>query len=278
MDALVSTEWLAGQLGSDDLRIVDATYFATDPARDPLADYVAGHIPGAVFLDLASLADPDSDLPGMVPPPALFAERMRALGLGDDSRIVLYDNAPHRTAARAWWLLTLYGARDVAILDGGLARWTAEGRPLEQGRVTPDPREFTVRRDDGAVRDLDGMRANQVSRAEQVVDARSPARFTGAEVDPRPDVAAGHLPGSVNLPYDRLFAADGRWKRGAELRAVFDAAGVDLARPIVTTCGSGVTAAVVLFGARLLGAERTALYDGSWSEWGADPTTEKAIS
>ncbi|GGE73428.1 3-mercaptopyruvate sulfurtransferase [Sphingomonas prati] len=278
MDALVSTEWLADAMGADDLRIVDATYFATDPARDPAAEYAAGHIPGAVFMDLGGLADPDSALPGMVPPAAMFAERMGSLGIGDGVRVVLYDAAPHRTSARAWWMLRMFGVRDVAILDGGLATWVAEGHPLATGGEEAEPGRLSVRQDETAVRDLGQMKDNLASGAEQVVDARSAARFSGAEADPRPSVASGHIPGSVNIPYDRLFEADGTWKRGDALKAVFDEAGVDLARPIVTTCGSGVTAAVLLFGAHLLGARQVALYDGSWSEWGADSTTPKAVS
>ncbi|WP_076068419.1 3-mercaptopyruvate sulfurtransferase [Sphingomonas montana] len=278
MDALVSTEWLANEMGADDLRIVDATYFATDPARDPVADHEAGHIPGAVFMDLSELVDTTTDLPGMLPPAETFARHMQALGLGDGSRIVIYDASPHHTSARAWWMLKIHGAHDVAILDGGLAKWRSEGRALDKGRETPRHRPFTVRKDPKAVRDLRQMQDNQTAHAEQVVDARSAARFGGAEADPRAGVAPGHIPGSVNIPQDSLFAADGTWKRGAALQAVFDAAGVDLSRPIVTTCGSGVTAAVVLFGAQLLGAEQVALYDGSWSEWGGDATTEKALS
>ncbi|HEX8445309.1 MAG TPA: 3-mercaptopyruvate sulfurtransferase [Sphingomonas sp.] len=278
MDALVSTDWLAEELGANDLRIVDATYFATDPTRDPAAEYEAGHIPGAVFMDLADLVDTATDLPGMLPPAEKFASRMQALGLGDGSRIVIYDNSPHHTAARAWWMLKTHGAHDVAILDGGLAKWKAEGRVLKKGKETLRHRHFTVWKDEKAVRDLAQMKANQASGAEQVVDARSAARFSGAEADPRPGVAPGHIPGSVNIPQDSLFEADGTWKRGDTLKSVFDAAGVDLAKPIVTTCGSGVTAAVVLFGAHLLGASQVALYDGSWSEWGADAATEKAVA
>lgn len=278
MDALVSTEWLADELGANDLRIVDASYFATDPSRDPAADYEAGHIPGAVFMDLSELVDTTTDLPGMLPPAEKFASRMQALGLGDGSRIVIYDNSPHHTAARAWWMLKTHGAHDVAILDGGLTKWKSEGRALKKGKETLRHRHFTIWKDPKAVRDLGQMKANLASQAEQVIDARSAARFSGAEADPRAGVASGHIPGSVNIPQDSLFAADGTWKRVEELKAAFDAAGVDLSKPIVTTCGSGVTAAVVLFGAQLLGAKQTALYDGSWSEWGADATTEKAIS
>ncbi len=276
MDALVTTEWLAGELGARDLRIVDATYVDAATGRDAAAEYDAAHIPGAVFLDLATLRDTDAELPNTVPGPAKFASRMQALGLGDGCRIVLYDSSPWRTAARAWFLLRLFGVRDVAILDGGIAKWRAEGRDIAMGPETPRQRHFTVQPGEAQLRDLPAMKANLDSHAEQIVDARSAARFTGDESDPRAGVASGHMPGARNLPYGVLLNADGTWKRGDALRAAFEDAGVDLARPIVTTCGSGITAAVVAFGAHLLGTD-AALYDGSWSEWGADPSTPKAL-
>ena len=275
MDYLVSTEWLANELGANDLRVVDATYFALDPSRDTQADYEAGHVPGAVYLDLANLKDESSPLPGMLPSAEKFASRMQSLGLGDGSRIVLYDNSPHRTSARAWYMFRMFGVNTVAILDGGLPKWLAEGRPLESGKVTLRHRHFTVWRDPAAVRDLAQMKANVASRAEEVVDARSAARFTGEEADPR-GLASGHIPGSKNLPYGKLFNADGTWKQGDALKAEFESAGIDLAKPLVTTCGSGITAAVLAFGAKLLGND-AALYDGSWSEWGADLSTPKAM-
>lgn len=278
MDPLVSPEWLAAELGASDLRVADATYHANfpgEPPRDAAAEFIAGHIPGAVFMDLASFADRDSPLPSTMPGPAQFASRMGKLGLGDGVRIVLYDNAPHRTAARAWVMLRAFGFTDVAILDGGLARWRAEGHTVEAGGVTPRPRHATPRDQGQGIADMADVRRALDTGAAQVVDARSAARFTGEEPDPRPEVAAGHMPGARNLPYNRLFEADGRWKRGAALAEAFQAAGVDPARPMVMTCGSGITASVLAFGAHLLGHDAP-VYDGSWTEWGADPSTPKA--
>jgi thiosulfate/3-mercaptopyruvate sulfurtransferase len=276
MDILVSTDWLAGELGASDLRVVDASYFPLDPGRDPQAEYDAGHIPGAIFMNLAELKDSSNPVPFMLPPAEKFASRMQALGIGDGNRIVLYDDTAHVTAARAWWMLKTFGSHDVAILDGGLTKWKAEGRPLETEKPSLRHRHFTAWADKTAVRTLDQMKANVASGAEQVLDARGTARFSGAESDPR-GLADGHIPGSKNLPYDRLLNADRTWKRGDALKAAFDEVGIDLSRPLITTCGSGVTAATVLFGAALLGKTDTALYDGSWSEWGADPSTPKAV-
>ncbi len=276
MDLLVSTEWLAKELGASDLRVVDATWHMPDAGRNAATEYEGGHIPGAVFMDLAEIADASSGLPNMLPPPEKFASRMQSLGLGDGSRIVVYDDSPFKSATRAWWMLTLFGAHDVAILDGGLAKWKAEGRPLENGKPALRHRHFTVWKDDSAVRSKADMLANLHSKEAVVVDARGAGRFTGEEQEPRPDMASGHIPGSRNLPYSTLFNVDGSWKQGDALLAEFKAAGVDLDQPMITTCGSGMTAAVVLFGARLTGKKDIALYDGSWSEWGLDPDTPKA--
>lgn len=276
MDPLVATAWLADALGARDLKVIDATMVAADGGRDARADYLAGHIPTARFLDLASLRDTASPLPNMLPPMERTVGRLRALGIGDGDRIVLYDDSPWRTAARAWFVLRALGLSRLAILDGGLAKWRAEGRPLEAGEPEIRPRHLTADPATPAVRDLAAMRANLSSHAEQVVDARSAARFTGAEADPHAGTAPGHIPGALSLPYTRLFAADGTWLRGDALAAAFTDAGIDLDRPVVATCGSGVTAAAVLFGLHLLGRDG-ALYDGSWSEWGADPATPKAM-
>jgi thiosulfate/3-mercaptopyruvate sulfurtransferase len=276
MDALVSTEWLAGELGASDLRVVDATYFLPSDGKDAAAAYEAAHIPSAVFMDLAELADTSTDLPMMLPTPEKFASRMQSLGLGDGSRVVLYDSSPYRTSARAWFMLRTFGAHDVAILDGGLAKWQAEGRETVSGKEQLRHRHFTVWADSKGVRTLDQMKANLDTSAEQVLDARSAARFSGEEPDPRPATHAGHIPGSKNLPVGELFNPDGSWKRGDALRAAFEGAGIDLAKPLVTTCGSGITASVLAFGAHLLGNE-AAVYDGSWSEWGADRSTPKAM-
>ncbi|MGL4312378.1 MAG: 3-mercaptopyruvate sulfurtransferase [Sphingomonas sp.] len=276
MDALVTTQWLEQELAAPDLRVVDATFLAGDTSRNPAADYEAAHIPGAVFMDLAEIADLNNPLPTMLPSPEKFASRMQSLGLGDGSRIVIYDSSPYHTAARAWWMLRTFGAHDVAILDGGFAKWQAEGRAIASGKETLRHRHFTVWADDTGVRTLAQMKANIESGAEQVMDARSRSRFEGTEPDPRPATMPGHIPGSKNIPYGSLFNEDGTWKRGDALKAVYDAAGIDLSKPVVATCGSGITAAVLVFGAHLLGAN-AALYDGSWSEWGADLSTPKAM-
>jgi thiosulfate/3-mercaptopyruvate sulfurtransferase len=273
MDTLVSTEWLEAELGAPDLRVIDATFFLPNSARDARSEYEAAHIPGAVFFDIDEISESASPLPHMLPSEHKFASRMQSLGLGDGNRFVVYDNSPLHSAARAWWMLRSFGAHYAALLDGGLQKWRAEGRPLADGREPHRHGHFTAFLDRAAVVDKQAVLALD---GEEIVDARSAARFAGADAEPRPGVAPGHIPGSRNAPQSEFFNADNTWKLGDELRAVFDAAGVDLARPMVTTCGSGVTAAVILFGAQLLGKTDVRLYDGSWSEWGADPATPKA--
>ncbi len=278
MDSLVTTEWLAGEMGASDLRIVDCTKHLAGTGRNALAEYEAGHIPGAVFMDLADLTDTSNPVDNMLPPAEKFASRMQSLGLGDGSRIVLYDDSAVKTSARAWFMLKMFGAHDVALLDGGIAKWKAESRPLAQGKEQLRHRHFTAWQDDSSVRTKADVLANLHSKAEQVVDARGAARWSGADPDPRPGIAVGHIPGSLNVPFTDLYNADGTFKDKAGLKAAFESAGVDLGKPVTTNCGSGITASVLLFALSLLGKEDTALYDGSWSEWGADADTPKATA
>jgi thiosulfate/3-mercaptopyruvate sulfurtransferase len=277
MDLLVSTDWLEKELGASDLRVIDSTLFLPGEPRDARAEYEAGHIPGAVFLDLEEVSDTANPVPHMVPPEPKFASRMTSLGLRDGQRFVVYDNSPLHSAARAWWMLTSFGAHYVAILDGGLQKWKAEGRPLENGRPNVRHGHFSPSFQASAVVDKAAVTGLVGDGRHEIVDARGTGRFTGEETEPRPGMASGHIPGSKNLPQGRLFNPDNSWKRGEALRARFDEAGVDFDKPMVATCGSGITACVLLFGARLLGKEDGRLYDGSWSEWGADPATPKAV-
>lgn len=276
MDSLVSTLWLGEALGAHDLRVIDATIFLPGSGRDARAEYEAEHIPGAVFMDLDEIVDSANPAPHMLPPEHKFASRMQSLGLGDGNRFVVYDNSPLHSAARAWWMLKIFGARSVAILDGGLQKWKAEGRPLDSGRPEVRQGHFTPMLDRHAIADKQTMLGLIGSAEHEIVDARPASRFAGRDPEPRPGVAPGHMPGARSLPQSELFNPDNSWKRGGALRAAFDGAGVDLSKPMVTTCGSGVTAAVLLFGAHLLGKDDVRLYDGSWSEWGADPDTPKA--
>lgn len=276
MDMLVTTEWLADHGSGSDVRLFDATAFLPDMGRDAAAEYRAQHIPGALFLDLPNLKDSDDPRPGMAPDAGTFTDHMQALGLDDDSRVILYDNSPLRTSARAWWLFRLFGVRHVAILDGGLGKWLAERRPVESGWPPADRGHFTARRGDEQAADKQQVLDTLSSGAAQIVDARSLSRFAGEDPEPRPGMASGHIPGSVCLPYSSLFNPNGTWKDREDLRRLFIAAGVDLDRPVITSCGSGVTAASLTFALRLLGKRDVSLYDGSWSEWGADPATPKA--
>jgi thiosulfate/3-mercaptopyruvate sulfurtransferase len=273
MDDLVTTEWLADQLGAPDLRLLDASWYLPEHGRDAAAGYAAAHIPGAVRFDLDAISDGTSSLPHMLPSEAQFGAAMEAMGVGLHDRIIVYDDSPLHSGARAWWMLRSMGAPAVALLDGGLAKWRSEGRVLSTGVEALLPGSFPAHLNRTGVRTLYQMR----HPSEQIVDARSPSRFAGAEPEPRPGVTPGHIPGSLNLHYPRLFRTDGTWKRGDELASAFRDAGVDLDRPIVTTCGSGVTAAVLLFGLHLLGREG-ALYDGSWAEWGSHADTPKATA
>ncbi|MFM9936381.1 MAG: 3-mercaptopyruvate sulfurtransferase [Novosphingobium sp.] len=275
MDSLVTTQWLAKELGASDLRIVDASAFLPEHGRDPALEYEACHIPGAVFMDIAHLVDPARPGMNMLPSAERFASRMQSLGLGDGSRIVLYDDSPIRSSTRAWFMLTMFGATNVALLDGGIAKWKAEGRPCAQGRETLRHRHFTVWSDTRSVRSKADVLRNLTDNAELLVDARGAGRFTGDMAETKPGLASGHIPGARNVPYASLFAPDGTWKSTADITRAFEAAGVDLARPLITSCGSGMTANVLIFALHLIGKDEVALYDGSWSEWGADADLPK---
>jgi thiosulfate/3-mercaptopyruvate sulfurtransferase len=276
MDNLVSTAWLASRLGEPNLVVIDASSHLLDAGRNARAEFEKAHIPGARFLDLESLKDPDSPVPAALPTAEQFAARMAEIGVNAGDRLVIYDDSAVKTSARAWFICRMHGVEDVAILDGGLGKWRADGHALGSGPSDAKDGTFAAHAGPGTVRSKAEVLANVVSAAEQVLDARGTGRFTGAEPEPRPGMASGHIPGSRNLPFGRMLKPDGTFRDEAGLRAAFAEAGIDLEQPVVTTCGSGVTAAVLLFALHLLGKDDVALYDGSWSEWGADPETPKA--
>lgn len=268
-EALVSTGWLAAHLNDPKVRVVDATYHLPTMKRDPRAEYAAGHIPGAAFFDVDGIADPTTDLPHMIPTAEDFAAAVGALGIGNDDFVVCYDSYGLMSAARAWWMFRLYGHDRVAVLDGGLPKWQAEGRPIESQPVSPARKAFTARLRPEMVRRKGDIQANLATRAEQVLDARSAGRFRGTDPEPRPGLRGGRIPGSRNLPFTQLLDPVSKTVLpAAGLRAQFAQAGIDASRPIVTSCGSGVTACALALGLHLIGADKVAVYDGSWSEWG----------
>lgn len=273
MDPLVSTVWLAENLGQPDLTIIDASWHMPTTGRSAAAEYRASHIPGGRFLDIDAVADTAAVTPHMLPSAAAFGRAMEALGMGRDDRIIIYDNSPVRTAARAWFMLRHFGAEKVAILDGGLGKWVAEGRPVESGEPARREAKFVP-----AERpDVVDKQAILAGPDAPLLDARGAARFEGREADPRAGVAAGHIPGSCNLPFAALYREDGTFRSQDALERLFADAGIDPARPFIATCGSGVTANSLIFAAHLLGHQSALLYDGSWSEYGADPATPKAV-
>ena len=276
MDDLVSTQWLADNLGADDLVVVDATRHHFHPDRDERAEYETGHIPGALFLDMGTLVDADSPVENTMPTPAQFEARMRSLGFDRGQRIVIYDDSMVKTGMRAWFMFRAMGLEDVAILDGGMGKWKAEGRPLEAGVVTRPESGFTASFDASSLRDKAQVLANIDSRAEQHLDGRGAGHFTGEQEDPNPAVAAGHVPGSINVPFWDLFEKDGTFRSNEDLRAAFKSRGVDFSKPAFTSCGGGVVACALALAMRRLGKTDVALYDGSWNEWGSDPALPKA--
>jgi thiosulfate/3-mercaptopyruvate sulfurtransferase len=265
---LVSTDWLEAHLKDPDLRILDASWFMPDSGRDANAEYQSAHIPGARFFDIDEIADTRSGLPHMAPPPEKFVSRMRAMGVGDGHQVVVYDGTGLFSAARVWWTFRLMGKTDVAVLDGGFPKWQAEGRPIEDMPPVRRDRHITVSRQAHLVRDVTQVAAAAKLGDHAIIDARSPGRFAGTEPEPRPGLRSGHIPGSANLHYARLLNENGTMKPAGELRMIFEQAGVDLAKPAITTCGSGITAAILSLALERIGKRDHSLYDGSWAEWG----------
>jgi thiosulfate/3-mercaptopyruvate sulfurtransferase len=272
-EALVSTDWLATHLNSPDVRIVDASWYLPAMKRDPKAEYAAGHIPGAVFFDIDEISDDSSPYPHMLPSSIKFTSRVQKLGLGDGNRIVIYDGYPMISAPRVWWMFRHFGHKDVAVLDGGLNKWKAEGRPLEDLPPMPRQRHFSARTNTTLVRDTEGVKDALTGKA-QVIDVRAANRFSGEAPEPRPGLRSGHMPGAINLPWEGLIDPQrGTMLPAEQLKAKIEAAGVDINRPIVTSCGSGISACILALGLHLIGARDVSVYDGSWAEWGGRPDT-----
>lgn len=277
MGPLVSTEFLAAELGKPDLMVFDATKYLPNENRDGKAEFLACHIPGARYFDIDEVADPESDLPHMVPAAGRFERLMGRMGIGNATRVVFYDQKGIASSARGWWLMGLFGHDNVAVLDGGLPKWRREGRATEAGAPLAAPATtYTATFRPQRLRGVGDLIANLTARTELVLDARAAGRFSGAQPEIRPGVRSGHIPGSVNLPYTELLAPDGTFLPPSALRALFAKVGVDGSKPVVTSCGSGVTACILTLGMQLAGLPPAAVYDGSWTEWGSRSDTPVA--
>ena len=275
---IVETDWLAAHLGTPGLVVLDATWHLPTAGRDAKAEYLTEHIPGALFFDIDDLVDEKSALPHMLPSTIKFASRMKKMGVGDGMKIIVYDSLGLFSAARVWWTFRAMGHKDVAVLNGGLKKWKAEGRPLEDGLpVARTARHFSPLQNSELIRDLDDMKSYVASKSVQIVDARPAGRFEGKDPEPRPGLRQGHIPGSKSIPSALVVNADGTLKSKAELAALFKAAGIDPAKPVVTTCGSGVTASILALALAVIGQSNAAVYDGAWAEWGQDTGANSAL-
>lgn len=270
---LVSTDWLAANLDAPDLRVVDGSFYLPTENRSPRGEYDAAHIPGAAFFDIDGICDPDSELPHMFPSAARFGDEVGKLGIGNGHRIVCYDGGKMTGACRVWWMFRAFGHDNVAVLDGGMSKWRADGHAVTDARPAAAPATFAAEFSSGMVRSVDEVLALTRSADEQILDARSAGRFTGREPEPRAGMRSGHMPGAFNLPYTDLLSGDGTLKPPADLKKLFRAAGVNESAPVVTSCGSGISAALLLLGLHIIGRDDVSLYDGSWSEWGSRADT-----
>lgn len=273
---LVSTEWLQANLNQPDLRIVDATYYLPMQNKSARTEYDERHIPGAVFFDIDDIAEKETNLPHMLPAPEKFASRVRRLGIGDGNRIVVYDGQGMMSAARVWWMFRIFGAKEVAVLDGGLPKWLSEDRAVDDNTPSPRERHFSARLDNTQVRSKEQMLGNIGSKREQALDARASGRFNATEPELWPGRRSGHIPGAKNLPYTQLLKPDQTFHDADTLKAKFAGAGIDPKKPIVASCGSGITACILALGLGLIGARDVAVYDGSWAEWGLPGDTPVA--